>query len=65
MIRHSALPLIALVALLCPTAQSHEDQNASYLPFVESHLRNLTTHGLDVYGPKKTGDPVDDLGGGF
>lgn len=27
----------------------------SYLPLIETHLRNLTTSGLDVYGPRHTG----------
>ena len=26
----------------------------SYLPLIENHLQNLTTNGLDVYGPKQT-----------
>lgn len=27
----------------------------SYLPVIETHLKQLTTSGLDVYGPRKTG----------
>jgi hypothetical protein len=32
-----------------------QDAEHSYLPLIETHLQQLTTKGLDVYGPKQTG----------
>jgi hypothetical protein len=56
--------LLLMVTIYVPTfsiraAQAQQAMNGtsrSYLPLVESHLRNLTTSGLDVYGPRETGN---------
>jgi hypothetical protein len=36
-------------------SQDRQDATTSYLPLIETHLQQLTTSGLDVYGPKQTG----------
>lgn len=56
-----SLLAVALLLAPCPTsiAQAQEANGASgssYLPLIENHVRNLTTRGLDVYGPKQTAD---------
>lgn len=50
MTRHNTLLFVGLVAWLCPTARSYENEKTSDSPLVESHLRSLTTHGLDKLG---------------
>lgn len=57
---HNTLLLLTVALALTPQptqAQSADHPSErSYLPLVESYLQNLTTVGLDVYGPRKTGN---------
>lgn len=49
-----------VVFIICPfvtgslSAQTDDGSSRTYRPLVESHLRLLTTRGLDNYGPRKT-----------
>jgi len=50
--------VILLLWTVCPCVScgtvEAKGLHASYLPYVRSHLHQLTTRGLDVYGPRKT-----------
>lgn len=41
-------------AQAAPVSPPPQPAENSYLPRIETHLRRLTTSGLDVYGPKRT-----------
>ena len=51
----SAVALLVAAASIAAAQEKTDAQLPSYRPFVEAHLRQLTTSGLDVYGPQKTG----------